>query len=524
MTQVEGPKTGEPAALSVGQRSYDNEAAFARTLRLRGSMERHQLESCPVIAETNISVLHVAGDKVYKTKLPRTFPFVDQKSLIDRQRLCHQEFVLNRRFSPNVYLGVEDITDGGELVDAAVVMKRMPAERSLTRLLGAGADVEECVKDVARQMAIYHQSAPRSAHINEAGSFGAVQELWRLSLQEMEAFAPSVLDPLVLSEVSTRSAEYLAGRHDLFEFRVGLGLIVDGHGDLLADDIYCLEDGPRLLDCLEFDERFRFGDVLLDLAFLAMDLKRLGHAPLANVFIDEYVDLAGEHHPTSLIHHYIAYRALVRCKVQCYRAQSGVVGAAQEASLLLALAANSLSLGEVRLIVIGGLPGTGKTTVAEMMSAHCSWTVLSSDAIRREIAGVPSGDQSYGEGSHDPAATKLTYDTLLRRAKAALSLGESVILDASFADETWRATARELAVKTKAVPVELCCVAPPAVANERISRRRRHAGPPQTLLSDATPAIAATMAEHFSLWPTAVVLDTTGSKPATLAKALSTFT
>ena len=214
----------------------------------------------------------------------------------------------------------------------------------------------------------------------------------------------------------------------------------------------------------------------------------------------------------------------MRCKVQCYRAQSGVVGAAQQASLLLALAANSLSLGEVRLIVVGGLPGTGKTTVAEMMSAHCSWTVLSTDAIRREIAGVPAGDQAYGEGSHDPAVTKRTYDTLLRRAKAALSLGESVILDASFADETWRDAARDLAHQTQAVPVEICCAAPAAVTHERISRRRQHAAPHQTLLSDATPAIAATMAEHFSLWPTAIVLDTTGSKPITLAKALSTFT
>ena len=269
-------------------------------------MERHQLESCPVIAETNISVLRVAGDKVYKTKQPRTFPFVDQKSLTDRQRLCHQEVELNRRFSPDVYVGVEDITDGGETVDVAVVMERMSSERSLTRLLEAGVDVEECVKDVARQMAIYHQSAPRSAHISEAGTYGAVKELWRLSLQEMEAFVPSLLDPSVFREVSNRSAQYLAGRQTLFDFRVGLGLIVDGHGDLLADDIYCLKDGPRLLDCLEFDERFRFSDVLLDLAFLAMDLKRLGHAHLAKVFVDEYVDLAGEHHPTSLTHHYIA--------------------------------------------------------------------------------------------------------------------------------------------------------------------------------------------------------------------------
>jgi uncharacterized protein len=486
-------------------------------------MEQHQLESCPVIAETNISVLRVAGDKVYKTKRSRTFPFVDQKFLTDRQRLCHQELDLNRRFSPDVYLGVEDITDGGEIMDVAVVMKRMPSERSLTQLLEAGVDVEECIKDVARQMAVYYQSAPRSAHISEAGTYRSVKELWRLSLQEMEAFVPSVLDPSVFKEVRTRSAQYLAGRQSLFDFRVGLGLIVDGHGDLLADDIYCLDDGPRLLDCLEFDERFRFGDVLLDLAFLAMDLKRLGHTHLANVFVEEYVDLAGEHHPTSLIHHYVAYRALVRCKVQCYRAQSAVARAAEQASLLLALAANSLSLGEVRLIVIGGLPGTGKTTVAEMMSAHCSWTVLSSDAIRREIAGVPSGDQAYGEGSHDPAVTKLTYETLLRRAKAALSLGESVILDASFADETWRAAARELADQTQSVPVELCCVAPAAVTNERISRRHQHGALHQKPLSDATPAIAATMAEHFSSWPTAVVLDTTGSKPVTLAKALSTF-
>src|SRR5213079_1977590 len=115
----------------------------------------------------------------------------------------------------------------------------------------------------------------------------------------------------VIDEAEELACRFLAGRGPLFDARIRDGRIVDGHGDLLANDIFCLDDGPRILDCLEFDDRLRFGDVLLDIGFLAMDLERLGRLDLARAFLAAYREASAETHPRSLEHHYIAYRALV---------------------------------------------------------------------------------------------------------------------------------------------------------------------------------------------------------------------
>ena len=133
-----------------------------------------------------------------------------------------------------------------------------------------------------------------------------------------------VHDPAVLDEVRARATRYLAGRGPLFECRIAEGHAVDGHGDLLADDIFCLDDGPRILDCLAFDDDLRRGDVLADLAFLAMDLEHLEHGPAAaEALVAAYDEFADEHHPRSLLHFYVAQRALVRAKVRGLRAGQG---------------------------------------------------------------------------------------------------------------------------------------------------------------------------------------------------------
>ena len=485
-------------------------------------MERQLLEAYPVLSETNLSVLFAVDDLVYKVKRPLAFAFVDQRTLADRQRLCIDELALNRRFSPDVYLRVVDIVDDGQVVDCAVVMRRMPSERSLARLVRAGSAVKPCLRAVARQMARHHAIADRSDDVSAAGTKAAVSELWRLSIDEMRDLVPAVHDSSVLDEIAERSARYLAGRQPLFDQRIARGHIVDGHGDLLADDIYCLDDGPRLLDCLDFAEQFRFGDVLLDIAFLAMDLERLGRTKLASAFIDTYVEMTDEHHPASLVDHYVAYRAVVRAKVLGYRARDGVEEAAGEAGRLLALAADHLALGEVRLVVIGGLPGTGKTTLAETLSSRRGWTVLSTDAVRRELTGRPQGQLAFGEGTHDPRTNAATYRTLFERARTALGLGERVILDGSFADARWRSEARDLAAAEHALPTELRCVAPSAVAAARLlARAHSHGATSAVVLSDATPAIAAEMARRFAPWPAATTIDTAATAGEVLAAAMA---
>ncbi len=168
------------------------------------------------------------------------------------------------------------------------------------------------------------------------------------------------------AEVRVRhlSRRYLSGRDALFDRRIAEGKVIDGHGDLLADDIFCLTDGPRILDCVEFDDQLRYGDVLADVCFLAMDLERLGASDLGARFLAWYRELAAETYPATLAHHYIAFRAHIRAMVACLRGAQGDQAAVGEASRLLGIARDHLGRGQVVLVLVGGLPGTGKSTLA----------------------------------------------------------------------------------------------------------------------------------------------------------------
>ena len=175
---------------------------------------------------------------------------------------------------------------------------------------------------------------------------------------------------------------------------------MDGHGDLIADDIFCLDDGPRILDCLDFDDRLRWLDGLDDAAFLGMDLERLGGPALAEEFMAAYADYSGDPAPASLPHHYVAYRAFVRLKIACLRAAQGDPAAGFEARQLAEVALRHLRAGAVTLVLAGGLPGTGKSALAGAVAGRLGFTVLNSDRIRKELAGLPaeaSARAPYGE-------------------------------------------------------------------------------------------------------------------------------
>jgi uncharacterized protein len=289
---------------------------------------------------------------------------------------------------------------------------------------------------------------------------------------------------------------------------------------MLADDVFCLDDGPQVLDCIEFDDELRYGDTLGDVAFLAMDLERLGHPELGAAFLRAYRQHADDAWPASLEHHHIAYRAQVRAKVTAIRARQGDDRAAPEARRLLGIAHAHLEAARVRLVVVGGLPGTGKSTLAAALGEALGATVLRSDEVRKELAGIPVDQRAphgVGEGLYDDATTDATYGALLDRAEVALAMGETVVLDASWTRGRWRDLARSLAVDAHADLVELRCEAPAEVAAERMRTRAAAGGDP----SDATPAIAAAMADAADAWPTATPVPTDRPLEATVADALA---
>jgi predicted kinase len=288
---------------------------------------------------------------------------------------------------------------------------------------------------------------------------------------------------------------------------VQTGRICDGHGDVLAADVFCPPGRPpQILDCLEFDDGLRYGDVLADVAFLAMDLERCGRPAEAELLLEEYRLAAHDAWPRSLADYYIAARAMVRAKVAGLRLAQGDGGAGPLVEEHLVVAERHLQAGTVRLVLVGGLPGTGKTTVSRLLADRLGWQYLSTDVRRKELLGVPSDqllDEAYGEGRYDAAARDRTYTSLLSSAAEALSLGESVVLDATWASEAHRHRAARTAARAVAELTCLQTVLPDDVADVRLRERRERGGD----ASDAGVQVARELRTRFDPW-TAHRLDT----------------
>lgn len=467
------------------------------------------------VRETHSAVVFLVGERGYKLKKPVDLGFLDFSSREKRLAACRREVALNRRLSPDVYLGVSNVTDiDGRVMDHLVVMRRMPADRRLSHLLREGVDLHDQVREIAHVVASFHSRCARSEAIAAGGEAAAVTRRWEANFAESQKFVGPVLDAHPVGEVERLARRFLAGRGPLFADRVARRAVVDGHGDLLAEDIFCLPDGPRILDCIEFDDQLRYLDQLDDIACLAMDLEHLGAVELGRHLIDTYLELSGDNAPPSLIDHYIAYRAFMRAKVACLRwAQQG--SGVTEARQLLDLAHRHLADGQVTLVLVGGGPGSGKSTIGEGIADHVGYTALSSDRVRKELAGVPAESSQaapYGEGIYAADWTDRTYAEMLRRAETLLGLGESVVLDATWSSDRWRRAAARLADRSCADLVRLRCVVPDALADARMASR--------TSVSDADEDVARVIRAEYEAWPEAVVVDTTVSVDDSLGAAI----
>jgi aminoglycoside phosphotransferase family enzyme/predicted kinase len=442
------------------------------------------------VRETHTGVVVLFGDRAYKAKKPIATDFLDFTTLDSRAAACERELALNRRLSPDSYLGLAHFAGPGKApAEPVIVMRRYPDSQRLASLVEHDLPAHDHLEAIAEALVRFHIDAQRSELIDSHGTAEAIATRWRQNLVELRHFVDTVIAEDVLVEAERLSTQFIAGRADLFADRVSGRRIVDGHADLMADDIFCAPDGPAILDCLEFDEHLRYVDVMDDAAFLAMDLEFLGRADLGNFFLETYCRLSGDPATSTLKDFYIAYRAVVRAKVDCVRFAQGHREARADAHRHLDIAVNHLRTGTVQLIVVGGGPGTGKTTLSRALAEHAHAEVISTDDVRRELqqAGLVTGAKGvFGEGLYAPANVEVVYDEVLRRARQSLVGGRSVILDGTWRDPEHRQRARELAGQTSSPIVELTCAAPLADAAARIENRH-------DTTSDATPQIAATM-------------------------------
>ena len=474
---------------------------MARIIDLVRNLESNMTESptqviAPVrVAETHISVLLFFGDKVYKIHKPVHFDFLDFSDRAARAADCHREVELNRRLAPDVYLGVADIVMDGEPVDHMVVMRALPKERQLASLLQSDNRIGTWLDSVAAVLASFHRNAARSAEISECASQAALTLKWEENFEEVTRIVDCPLDPGIESEIRSLVPHWLRTHPALLESRIAEGHVCDGHGDLQASDIYCLDDGIRILDCLEFSDRLRWDDVCADVAFLAMDLERLGHPDAAGMFVKAYEQHSGDHLPPSLLHLHIGLRAYVRAKVACLRSEQEAA-ASNSAAELQVLALKHLRSARSAVVLVGGLPGTGKSTLAAGLAAETGWVLIRSDEVRRH--------QSEGPDRYAPESRAAVYEQLLRSARERLDEGESVILDASWISADERARVARLAEDAHIELLAICCTCDDSVGGDRIKQRLARGDD----VSEATIAVRDVMEAGMDEWPSAIVIDT----------------
>jgi uncharacterized protein len=472
----------------------------------------------PQVAETHTGLVFLVGDRAYKVKKPVVTDFLDFSTLDRRENACAREVLLNSRLAPRSYLGIAHFAAPGDAPEPVIVMRRHPDERRLATLVRRGEPVEEHLTAVATVLSRFHASASRGRDVDAQARVEAITGRWQENLSELARYADGLVpgfDPEMVDENRLLANDFIAGRAVLFARRIGERRIVDGHADLLADDIFCLDDCPALLDCLEFDDTLRYVDTIDDAAFLAMDLEYLGHPELGAFFMQTYARLADDDAPASLRDFYIAYRAVVRAKVDCIRHLQGVSGAAADARRHLEIARDHLRAGAVRLILVGGGPGTGKTTVARALAESIGAQAISTDDVRAEMVRLGELTGSPGvldEGLYTRQNVDAVYEGVLRRAHLNLCEGRSVVLDGTWGDPRHRKRARQAAQAAAARMLEFACAAPLEATVARIRTRTETS-------SQATPEIATALAEREDVWPGAHRLDTTRPPADSLAEA-----
>jgi aminoglycoside phosphotransferase family enzyme/predicted kinase len=485
--------------------------------------------------ETHISHVFLAGSYVYKLKKPVKYDFLNFSTIGAREHCCREEVRLNRRLAPDTYLGVVPIIRRGDnayrlggdgtVVDWLVEMRRLPTELTLDVLERRGDLRPDHIERLADTLVRFYRSLPPLdvtpqdyrerclAHVH-----GNFRELLAVKHH---------LPRGMVERVHGFQLQLLLLRPALFEDRVRAGVIVDGHGDLRPEHI-CLSDPIAIFDCIEFSSDFRRIDVADELAFLAAECDFLGADWVGPQLLQAYQDQSGDRPPAVLLDFYKSYRTCVRAKVAALRADQ-LHGSAREAAATEAhrhlILADRYAAPWLRPLVlaVGGLAGTGKTTLATAVAEALGAELLRTDMIRQEIFGAGPHPGQVDGGIYSREAREQVYEALNRRAAALRADRIAVVLDGTFSTSEMLEKARQLATDPKSAFLAIECICRPEVARERISRRLAEGRD----ASDARPEVYEIQRTRWETWPENVPqirIDTEQPLPKQVEQVLAALT
>ncbi|NGP76546.1 AAA family ATPase [Balneolaceae bacterium YR4-1] len=403
--------------------------------------------------QTHISHVFIADPFVYKFKKPVNFEFLDFSTLEKRKHYCHREVELNRRLCDDIYLGVVEIreqgntfmiesNEEGSIVDYAVKMKKLREEYFLHSLIDRNELNRTHLNRITDKLSDFYNSQNPGEEIRQWGEIEKIKYNTDENFRQTKSFIGETIDENSYRSIQKYTREYYDKFSALFESRIKNNCIVDGHGDLHLEHIHITPEKVRIYDCIEFNDRFRYGDTAADLAFLAMDLDFNRCSGEERYFMNRMAELLNDSDLLVHLDFYKCYRAYVKGKVKSLQSTEEEVGrenmekARNRAREYFDLSLHYATLGSrATVLVIMGRIASGKSTIASAISNKLNIEHYSSDRIRKRIMGVPleeRADASKREQLYSKEMSLKTYERLLEEAKKHLESRESVILDATY--------------------------------------------------------------------------------------------
>ena len=461
-------------------------------------MEQYQIDAllCPSIypdatsavtlLHTHISWLVLTDTHVYKFKKPVDFGFLDFTTLEKRRFYCNEELRLNRRLSPDIYLGIAELREGnngklsfngnGKLIDYAVKMVRLPEQRMMAKLLDEDKVYPADIIGIAQLVARFHDAAARGPRIDLFGTVEMIRANWDENLQQARPYLGRTISSLTLESIGSWAMKRLQKDEKLFRSRVADGFIRECDGDLHSENI-CLDGTVHIFDCIEFSEKFRFTDTAADVAFMVMDLENHGRRNLADLFVTEYIAASGDRGIQEVLPLYLANRAFIRGKVESFRLDDrGIPEIEKFAATKRAKKFFRLSRGYAlreklpfSLIMTCAPSGCGKSSMAAELAFQLGLEHFSTDIERKRMAGIAPGE--HGGDIYTPEWNRQTYQRLENLAREKLSKGSSVVIDGTFIRRSNRDAFAALARTAGCDLVILRLDCPPETVRKRLETR-----------------------------------------------------
>ena len=440
------------------------------------------------VIETHISWIILTGNFAYKIKKPVNFGFLDFSTLEQRRFYCEEELRLNRRFAPEIYLELVGIRGSetiprlqgdGEIIEYAVKMLEFPQQCLLSDHATKQDLSTELIDAIANTVGEMHAD---SESVDAASVYGNASVVARWSAENMSQIAnaiPAELLPQSYSDLETWYRENETLLADIDQ-RKRDGFVRECHGDLHLGNMALLGGEVTLFDCIEFNPELRWIDTISEAAFVAMDLEARGYPGFCWQFINRYLESTNDYTAVRLLRYYIIYRALVRAKVEALRtAQEERVshkpdGRFDAALAYIELAHNWASSQRPAMIIMHGLSGSGKSTIAGELAQSLGAFQIRSDVVRKRLFDLhpeATSDSTLDQGIYTAYATDSTYQRLQHLAAMIIDAGFTVILDATFLEESRRRQMLATETSTPFKKIIIDCEVPVDELRRRIIAR-----------------------------------------------------